>query len=177
MPTLRICFPAGRYHATPSGHHVNEGQIEWPPSPWRLLRALIACGYNTQQWTEMPPVARSLFEKLVHCLPSYRLPSANASHSRHYMPVGILDKGREKTTLVYDTWANITDEDLIVHWNCQLAIDEADLLRQLADCLGYLGRSESWINAELIHDSTIESVQFNAFPSSVSRPTGRNGNK
>lgn len=26
-------FPARRYHATPWGNHVNEGLIEWPPSP------------------------------------------------------------------------------------------------------------------------------------------------
>jgi CRISPR-associated protein Csb2 len=41
VPTLRLRFPGGRYHATPWGHHVNEGQVEWPPSPWRLLRALM----------------------------------------------------------------------------------------------------------------------------------------
>jgi len=35
-------FPAGRYHATPWGRHVNEGAVEWPPSPWRILRALEA---------------------------------------------------------------------------------------------------------------------------------------
>src|SRR5690606_34470106 len=39
MPTVLVEFPGGRYHAPPWGHHVNEGQIEWPPCPWRLLRA------------------------------------------------------------------------------------------------------------------------------------------
>ncbi len=174
MPTVKIRFPAGRYHATPSGSHVNEGQIEWPPSPWRLLRALVACGYNTQHWTEIPDLARSLFEKLSHCLPSYRLPSASAAHSRHYMPVGTLDKGREKTTLVFDAWANVEDEDLVVHWDCELEVDETDLFRRLVDCLGYLGRSESWIEAELLDDYAIEDIQFNAFPNSSSAPPGRN---
>ena len=28
MPTLRLQFPGGRYHATPWGHHVNEGLVE-----------------------------------------------------------------------------------------------------------------------------------------------------
>ena len=43
MPlSIAVAFPAGRFHATPWGHHVNEGLPEWPPSPWRLLRALIA---------------------------------------------------------------------------------------------------------------------------------------
>lgn len=62
MPTLKLRFPGGRYHATPWGHHVNEGLIEWPPSPWRLLRALIACGFTTQHWSEVPPLARSLID-------------------------------------------------------------------------------------------------------------------
>ena len=43
MPiSVTIRFSAGRFHATPWGHHVNEGLPEWPPSPWRLLRALVA---------------------------------------------------------------------------------------------------------------------------------------
>jgi CRISPR-associated protein Csb2 len=40
--TLAICFPAGRYHANPWDRAVNEGATEWPPSPWRILRALVA---------------------------------------------------------------------------------------------------------------------------------------
>ena len=40
MTTIRLTFPAARYHATPWGRHVNEGVPEWPPSPYRLLRAL-----------------------------------------------------------------------------------------------------------------------------------------
>jgi len=32
MPvTIKLNFPAGRYHATPWGRHVNEGVAEWPP--------------------------------------------------------------------------------------------------------------------------------------------------
>lgn len=40
--SAEIRFPLGRYHATPWDRHVNEGAIEWPPSPWRLARALYA---------------------------------------------------------------------------------------------------------------------------------------
>ena len=164
MPTLRLQFPGGRYHATPWGHHVNEGQIEWPPSPWRLLRALIACGFNTQGWTEIPPVARQLIEKLAANLPSYRLPSASAAHSRHFMPLGTLDKGREKTTLVFDTWADVGDESLEIHWACELTDDESRLLGELAECLGYLGRSESWVEARLLPERNGKVNDFDAIP-------------
>lgn len=173
MPTVRIRFPAGRYHATLWGSHVNEGQIEWPPSPWRLLRALLACGYNTQKWIGVPDVARTLFDKLAKCLPSYRLPSASAAHSRHYMPMATIEKGREKTTLVYDTWANVDEDDLIIHWNCGLSAEESVLLKELVDCLGYLGRSESWVQAEVIDDLIKDEIQFNAFPSVHGSQQGR----
>ena len=96
MPTLKLRFPSGRYHATPWGHHVNEGLIEWPPSPWRLLRALIACGFSSKGWSEVPEVARRLIDKFAGVLPSYQLPPASAVHSRHYMPTGGLAKGRDK---------------------------------------------------------------------------------
>ena len=112
MPiTIAVRFLAGRYHATPYGHHVNEGLIEWPPSPWRLLRALISVGYTSGAWSGAgpPTVARGLIEKLSAELPHYHVPSAIGAHSRHYMPVGVLDSKTkiEKTTLVFDTWARV----------------------------------------------------------------------
>ena len=96
MPTLILQFPAGRYHATPWGHHVNEGLIEWPPSPWRLLRGLLATGYATLHWPAdgPPPEGRSLIEKLSSELPVYSLPKAVGSHSRHYMPMARFKNGR-----------------------------------------------------------------------------------
>lgn len=151
MPTLILQFPAGRYHATPWGHHVNEGLIEWPPSPWRLLRALLATGYTTMRWPAdgAPPEARSLIEKLAAALPVYSLPNAIGTHSRHYMPMARFKNGREETSLVFDTWARISGE-LAVTWDVSLSPDEQALLEQLAERMGYLGRSESWINGRVV---------------------------
>lgn len=159
MPTLKLRFPGGRYHATPWGHHVNEGLIEWPPSPWRLLRALIASGFSSQNWTAIPPVAQQLVNKLANVLPSYQLPEASAAHTRHYMPY--IEGKAQKTTLVFDTWANVGDGELLVHWPCELSEEESALLDRLVTCLGYLGRSESWVDAELTGDDAIE---WNAEP-------------
>ena len=146
MPTLIFQFPGRRYHATPWGHHVNEGLIEWPPSPWHLLRALLSVGYTALNWPDgsPPPEARSLIEALAKVLPSYHLPAAAGAHSRHYMPLGVLDKGREKTTLVFDTWAQVDRGELAVTWDVALAEAELALLDELVQRLGYLGRSESW---------------------------------
>lgn len=184
MPTVKFRFPGGRYHATPWGHHVNEGLIEWPPSPWRLLRAFIASGFSSQGWRDVPPVAQRLIEKLAAVLPKYRLPPASAAHSRHFMPIGEFKKPEvkkrtifqfaattsqradlynhftEDTTLVFDTWANVGDGELLIHWPCALDGEETELLSQLVASLGYLGRSESWVEAQLRD----ELAEWNAVP-------------
>lgn len=162
MPTLKLRFPGGRYHATPWGHHVNEGLIEWPPSPWRLLRALVACGFASQHWKDVPTLARALIDKLASVAPSYKLPDITAAHTRHYMPY--IEGKNQKTTLVWDTFANVGNGELLIHWPCELTSDETALLAALAHNLNYLGRSESWVEAELVPDASILLESFNAMP-------------
>jgi CRISPR-associated protein Csb2 len=148
MITLSFRFPAGRYHATPWGHQVNEGLVEWPPSPWRLLRALVSAGYTRLGWNEgVPDEARKLLNAMAAVLPSYTLPGATLAHSRHYMPVPEGDK--QKTTLVLDTWANVAGT-LLVHWPIGLEPTERSLLDKLVTSLNYLGRSESWVEGKLL---------------------------
>lgn len=175
MPTLFLRFPSRRYHATPWGHHVNEGQIEWPPSPWRLVRALVATGYAALQWPGdgPPPVACSLIEKLAGVLPRYRLPPGAGAHSRHYMPLARFKNGREDTTLVFDTWAQVDDGTLAVTWNTTLSEEEARLLSELAERLGYLGRSESWVLARLAQPDESLPEGDDCFPCDDEQPPGR----
>ena len=164
MTILHLRFPGGRYHATPSGHHVNEGQIEWPPSPWRLLRAFIATGYARLGWTTVPDTAQVLFSKLASVLPAYRLPPAHTAHSRHYMPLGTLDKGVEKTTLVFDTWADVGTGCMTVTWPMILNEPEQCLLSVLVENLGYLGRSESWVEAALAQEPGVAGASTACLP-------------
>lgn len=151
MPTLSIRFPGGHYHATPWNKAQNEGAVEWPPSPWRILRALIATGYaKLIDWQHgvIPDAAASLIEKLAATPPSYRLPEATGTHTRHYMPI----KG--KTTLVLDVRAviGVGHEPLLVHWAINLEQEEKTILSELAVRLSYLGRAESWTECELVGD-------------------------
>ena len=168
MPvSLAFRFPAGRYHATPFGHHVNEGLIEWPPSPWRLLRALISVGYTSGLWNGTGPTsdARRLVERLAKELPRYFLPPAIGTHSRHYMPLGVLDSKRiEKTTRVFDTWARVEDREMVISWG-DVCLDQAEssLLNILGERLNYLGRSESWVQCRLMAN-TEQTPEFNCFP-------------
>ena len=174
--SLAFRFVAGRYHATPFGHHVNEGLIEWPPSPWRILRALISVGYTSGVWGKEGPssAARSLIEKLSVELPSYRLPSALGAHSRHYMPIGTLNPQKtEKTTLVFDTWARVDDEEMVANWSdVHLREDESAVLNDLAQCLNYLGRSESWVACRMMSEGE-QVPEVNCFPEERKEGPGR----
>lgn len=164
MPTMVLRFPGGRYHATPGGHHVNEGVVEWPPSPWRLVRALIACGFATQHWNEVPPEGRRLVENLSGALPEYRLPKAALGHSRHYMPTTKLKNSREDTTLVLDSFADVGDGELWVRWPVKIGDAEQRLFDLLVEHLGYLGRSESWVLGKSIDDGVPLPDAGRAFP-------------
>jgi len=167
MQTLLLQFPGRRYHATPWGHHVNEGLIEWPPSPWRLLRALLSAGYTSGLWNSDGPghTGRSLIIKLAGILPTYILPPAAGAHSRHYMPLAKFKNQREDTTMVFDTWAQVDGGVLAVTWDVELSPEEIELFSTLASRLAYLGRSESWIAARLAQPSESLPEGFTCHPS------------
>ena len=147
MIVLSFRFPAKRYHATPWDAHVNEGRIEWPPSSWRLMRAMLAVGYTKLGWVVEPPtVAQGLIRKLAAVDPVYALPSSTESHTRHYMPT------RDKPVKVFDAFLRFVhdDADLSVRFDTELNSDETECLRELVAGLTYLGRAESWVEASLL---------------------------
>lgn len=151
MLYLELRFPAGRYHATPWGRHVNEGAIEWPPSPWRLLRALLAVGFTKLGWSETgeaPPAARTLVEALAATPPTFRLPEASTAHTRHYMP-----QYKGSTSKVLDAFAWIGRKAALgVEWDVALDPDQLELLDALLTRLTYLGRAESWVDARRVRE-------------------------
>lgn len=147
MIHIELRFPAGRYHATPWGRHVNEGAIEWPPSPWRLLRAFISVGFTKLGWQDVPQSACALIEKLAVAPPVFHLPETTAAHTRHYMP------NNAKTDKVLDTfaWVGHGERDaLVIEWPATLDGDEGKLLDDVLAGLGYLGRAESLIEARRV---------------------------
>ena len=148
MIALSLRFPAGRYHATPWGRHVNEAALAWPPEPVRILRALIACHHRKADTGLFSGEALAdLIDVLTTQLPLYRLPEAVHAHTRHYMPIN-----GKNPALVFDAFARFDpDEPLIVGWpEIALSREQRAHLEHLAACLGYLGRAESWIEAAVI---------------------------
>jgi CRISPR-associated protein Csb2 len=146
MILLEFRFPAGRCHATPWGRHVNEGAVEWPPSPWRILRALIATRHLKARTEVAEPLLAGLMASLAATLPAYRFPRATAGHTRHYMPY--VEGSKQKTTKVFDTFVQLPQaEPLITAWDIDLPDDQFRALELLAERMGYFGRAESLVLA------------------------------
>lgn len=155
-----VRFPLGRYHATPWGRHVNEGVVEWPPSPWRLLRALYATWRQRLPELDADLVGALLADLAV--LPTYRLPATGQGHSRHYMPDGQRDRsgrqGSEGMDKVLDAFEAVDPKQpLIVCWPVDVPIEGRRVLAQLLEQLAYLGRSESVCLARLLGEEHRES--------------------
>lgn len=170
MLAIAFTFPAGRYHATPWGRHVNEADVAWPPDLWRLTRALIAVWHRKLDPVKYPREdLSSLLSQLAAAeQPLIRLPTdAIHAHTRHYMPA---KKG--KRTLVFDAFARIAvDDPIAVAWPAlELPNENLRMLDALLECLGYLGRSESWVQAERVNWHG----QFNCLPTNqtVNEETG-----
>jgi len=145
---IGISFPSGRYHATPWGRHVNEAAPEWPPSPWRLLRGLIAVWKR-----KYPDLSADLVEFTLRQLaipPQFMLPPASTGHTRHYMPW--FKKGPDDKTLVFDTFVAVPkDAKIQVLWpEAELDAEQHELLITLLRGLNFLGRAEAWCQADLL---------------------------
>jgi len=110
MIAIEMKFPTGKLHATPWGRHVNEGAVEWPPSPWRFLRALLAVWHH-----KFHDVTEEEMRALIATLsitPSYQLPVTSNGHTRHYMPAE-----HDKKTKIFDTFITVSPDDpLVIYW-------------------------------------------------------------
>lgn len=148
MLSLAFRFPGGRVHATPWGRHVNEGEVEWPPSPWRIGRALLATGYARAGWApgHPPEEARRIVLALAGGTPEWWLPSGILGHTRHYLPLY-----KDATTKVIDAWVRVPrDRPAVGVWDVTLSTQEGALLDDLLARLGWLGRAESWVEAKRV---------------------------
>jgi len=156
MFVLAFNFPAGRYHATPWGRNVNEADVAWPPEPWRLLRALIATYWrkgNRTEWSDSDLAL--LINTLAETLPEFSLPAGVIhAHTRHYMPLGKLQKNQHKKTLVFDAFVHIPrGEEIVALWP-KVTLDDNlfALAADLASSIGYLGRAESWTECRALKE-------------------------
>jgi CRISPR-associated protein Csb2 len=157
---LRQEFPLGRFHATPwRVNPFDDPHGEWPPSPWRLVRAVTARWYQWAREAEQEPDLAKLEELLAAmCDSSYafHLPpdARKGSALRQYHPTEFGWRPAEKkkaatrsygTSLVQDNYWCVPPESPV--WWFIEGDDWTDELRALlAQCLErmtYFGRAET----------------------------------
>ena len=134
----------GAYYATPWGTNVNEGVPEWPPSTWRLFRAIVSAWKTTRPDLGDETVWPILTKMAEQPPPKYRLPDASVSHTRHYMPTN------RKPNLVLNTCVVTEKKPLYIIWDdLTLTEYESGVLKGILENINYFGRAESWCTIEL----------------------------
>ncbi|MCD4786339.1 MAG: type I-U CRISPR-associated protein Cas5/Cas6 [Candidatus Eremiobacteraeota bacterium] len=162
MLTIQLKFLNGRYHSTPWGRNVNEGVVEWPPSPFRLLRALIDTW--KRKFSDLEEIrVTNVLEALAVEPPRFHLPRASSSHTRSYLSMNKKDLTKNKKE-VFDAFVVISpDSSIHMNWHdVELNPGENEVLEKLLSGLNYLGRSESWVEASIGQNG--ENIQYNCYP-------------
>lgn len=141
---IDIGFPFGYVHATPWSTHVNEGSVEWPLSPWRLLRALVST-WQTRCPNLPDDVVVSVVGALAERPPAIRAAARTEASIRTYLPSEEHRSGISgDTDLAVDAFAAVAPgTGLSYRWSAELDERGREILTQIVDALPYLGRAES----------------------------------
>jgi CRISPR-associated protein Csb2 len=164
MLVIELRFLTGRFHATPWGRHVNEGVPEWPPSPYRLVRALYDVWKRKRSdWPQSR--VEPLLTALAASPPSYYLPPANPSHTRSFLSQNLRDPTKKQ--LIFDGFVTVDPaRAVLMAWpDATLSPQAASDLDHLLSLTNYLGRSESWVTVQLCNNRG--NMPWNCCPSDV----------
>jgi CRISPR-associated protein Csb2 len=160
-----IRFDLGRYHATPWDAHVNDGLVELPPSPWRLLRSMYAVARtNVGLHDRLEQLDLALTKLAQAPPPTFYLPPFTLAHTRHYMPSRLYSRTASgEADRMLDAFAAVDPAvEMEVWWQSSLDDVELKALRSAVMALGYLGRSESVCSARILDSEAPRAA--NAFP-------------
>ena len=159
MTIIQLRFPWGRYYAHPWG--INPSRLrepEWPPSPWRFLRALVSAWYRSNPGQSPSDDCRELIEDLSRGLPEIGVGKVTFGQTVHFQPnYGSADKKKQAraeyhptrhenhfaavATPVYFRWKELSLP--------QKQQKQRNLLAALLTNITYFGRADSICFAEL----------------------------
>jgi len=169
---LRQEFPLGRFHATPwRVNPFDDPHGEWPPSPWRLVRAVAARWYQwTREAEKEPNLAEleSLLAALCKSTYGFHLPAdaRKGSPLRQYHPTEFGWRPAEKkkagtrsygTSLVQDNYRCVPPA-APVWWLIDGKSWTPELVRALEQCLArmtYFGRAETLTRIRLADSAEV----------------------
>ncbi|HLI83766.1 MAG TPA: type I-U CRISPR-associated protein Csb2 [Bryobacteraceae bacterium] len=163
MTAIKIIFPWGRYYAHPWGlNPVRLREAEWPPSPWRLLRALASAWFRCHPGCALSQDAAELIETLGRALPEIGFGKVTFGQTVHYQPnygaTADRAEARYKNTRHENHFAAVHGQ-VVFRWSgVELSLAQQGLLTEMLEEMSYLGRAESICQAEPITVAEIESV-------------------
>ena len=156
MTTIQLTFPWGRYYAHPWG--INPTRLrepEWPPSPWRLLRALVSAWFRAHPGQVPDAHCIALIAWLGRELPEIGMGKVSFGHTVHFQPNFGAGDGAKKARGEYHPTRH-ENHFAAVHgavffrWrNMDLTPDLRRTLETLLAELTYFGRAESLCHAEI----------------------------
>lgn len=167
---IEVELLAGRYHA----HLWGEAQFgmagpEWPPSPWRLLRALASSWFCARPLLSSDEARDRLLEALGRSgAPAIWLPRAAVHEVRYYQPVRL---GASDRVLHHDHFAVPEGGRFWFRFETRLEPDQRALLAELLGRLRYLGRTESRARLRLEERDSPPPGVFWVMPCGAIQPT------
>jgi CRISPR-associated protein Csb2 len=170
MLILKITFPWGRYYAHPWGINPTRlREAEWPPSPWRLLRALVSAWFRAHPGMVPSDDCIKLIETLGHELPLIGTGKVSFGQTVHWQPnYGATGEGKPEVVRQRRDnaeYKNTRHENHFVaapgpvffRWmEASLSPVQESLLKALLAELSYFGRAESLCHAELCESKPTE---------------------
>ncbi|MGD0816504.1 MAG: type I-U CRISPR-associated protein Csb2 [Verrucomicrobiota bacterium] len=159
MVTIKLTFPWGRYYAHPWG--VNPTRLreaEWPPSPWRLLRALVSAWFRAHPGQVPDADCIALIEALGKELPEIGFGKVSFGHTVHWQPNFGAAGTEEKADASYKNTRHenhfvAIHSAVLFRWsNLEMQPVTRQMLATLLAELSYFGRAESLCHAEVCSD-------------------------
>jgi len=151
-----------QYQANDWYHAHCEGKLDWPPAPWRILRAIVAGSYNIDLPSKHQATLKGLLHKMAQVKPEYYLPQA--SYIQHRSPRPQMKPGKPlqkepgkppetdpgKTLYAAGLLLDEQDSTIYIYYPLELNETEDLVLRLIFKGLTYLGRREAAAKWELV---------------------------
>jgi CRISPR-associated protein Csb2 len=161
---IAIHLLLNQYQANAWHHAHCEGLIDWPPAPWRILRAIVAGSYNVHLPKKHQATLKGLLHKMAQVEPEYYLPKA--TYIQHRSPRPQMKPGKPpeikpgKTLYAAGLLLDEEDSTLFIRYPFELSETEDLVLRLIFNGLTYLGRKEAAAKWEIVE----EMPESNAIP-------------
>src|SRR5271157_518807 len=167
MLALQLKFPWGRYYAHPWGiNPVRLRDAEWPPSPWRLLRALASGWFRAHPGETPSQELRTLIEDLGRELPDIAIGPVAFSQTVHWQPNFGEADAEDKAAARYkrtrhENHSAATASPVIFRWDA-VPLDDSlrPLLAEIVPHVTYFGRAESLCKLCLLGEEVPETANL-----------------